>query len=306
MAVPSAALLAQAAVNGVLLGLVYTLASVGLSLTLGVLGIVNLAHSTFIMLGTFFALELLQRAGLDPVVAMVLAVPVFFGVGWVLERVLLRRVVGGPDAVALLVLFGLMIILESGSILVWTTDTRVLRWPLAQAMVQVGGLVLPMARVVPALLALAMVGLLDLLLRRTLLGKAMRAVGQQPDAAAIIGIDVRAISAVVVALGTASAAVGGIAAAVLFATDEGKMALDALGQGFHQLLGVASTTWQSIQDAIAAGDLAGAMEVAWLGIHVVWETGIAAITRAWRNFKSFFVELFWSAVYAVARAFNTA
>ena len=216
MAVPSAALLAQAAVNGVLLGLVYTLASVGLSLTLGVLGIVNLAHSTFIMLGTFFALELLQRAGLDPIVAMVLAVPVFFGVGWVLERVLLRRVMGGPDAVALLVLFGLMIILESGSILLWTTDTRVLRWPLAQAMVQVGGLVLPMARVVPALLALAMVVLLDLLLRRTLLGKAMRAVGQQPDAAAIIGIDVRAISAVVVALGTASAAVGGIALGMMF------------------------------------------------------------------------------------------
>ncbi|MBA2224578.1 phage tail tape measure protein [Thermogemmata fonticola] len=107
-------------------------------------------------------------------------------------------------------------------------------------------------------------------------------------------------------IGLVVAAVGGIAAAVLFATDEGKMALDALGQGFHQLLGVASTTWQSIQDAIAAGDLAGAMEVAWLGIHVVWETGIAAITRAWRNFKSFFVELFWSAVYAVARAFNTA
>jgi flagellar biosynthesis GTPase FlhF len=72
------------------------------------------------------------------------------------------------------------------------------------------------------------------------------------------------------------------------------------------LLGVAGTAWQGIQDAIAAGDLAGAMEVAWLGIQVVWETGIAAISKAWRSFKSFFVELFWSAVYSVARAFNTA
>jgi flagellar biosynthesis GTPase FlhF len=107
-------------------------------------------------------------------------------------------------------------------------------------------------------------------------------------------------------IGLVVAAVGGIAAAVLFATDEGNMALESLGQGFEQLLGAAGTAWQGIQDAIASGDLAGAMEVAWLGIQVVWETGIAAISAAWRNFKSFFVELFWSAVYAVARAFNTA
>jgi hypothetical protein len=107
-------------------------------------------------------------------------------------------------------------------------------------------------------------------------------------------------------IGLVVAAVGGIAAAVLFATDEGNQALEALGDGFDQLLGVAGTAWQGIQDAIAAGDLAGAMEVAWLGIQVVWETGIAAISKAWRSFKSFFVELFWSAVYSVARAFNTA
>jgi len=107
-------------------------------------------------------------------------------------------------------------------------------------------------------------------------------------------------------IGLVVAAVGGIAAAVLFATDEGNKALESLGQGFEQLLGAAGTAWQGIKDAIASGDLAGAMEVAWLGIQVVWETGIAALSKAWRNFKSFFVELFWGAVYAVARAFNTA
>ena len=107
-------------------------------------------------------------------------------------------------------------------------------------------------------------------------------------------------------IGLVVAAVGGIAAAVLFATDEGNMALESLGQGFEQLLDTVSTTWQGIQDALAAGDLAGAMEVAWLGLQAAWEAGIAALSASWRNFKSFFVELFWSAVYAVARAFNTA
>lgn len=121
-----------------------------------------------------------------------------------------------------------------------------------------------------------------------------------------VGLLGAAIGFLLSPIGLVVAAVGGIAAAVLFATDEGSMALDSLGQGFDQLLGAAGTAWQGIQDAIAAGDLAGAMEVAWLGIQVVWEAGIAAITAAWRNFKAFFVDLFWNAVYAVARAFNSA
>jgi flagellar biosynthesis GTPase FlhF len=129
-----------------------------------------------------------------------------------------------------------------------------------------------------------------------------------------IGLVTFAVSAATTAVSLLGAAIGFllspiglvVAAAVLFATDEGNMALESLGQGFDQLLGAAGTAWQGIQDAIAASDLAGAMEVAWLGIQVVWEAGIAALTAAWRSFKSFFVELFWSAVYAVARAFNTA
>jgi hypothetical protein len=125
-------------------------------------------------------------------------------------------------------------------------------------------------------------------------------------AAAAVGLLGGAISFLLSPIGLVIAAVVGIGAAVLFGTEQGNMALESLGQGFMDLLGAAGTAWQGIQDAIAAGDLAGAMEVAWLGIQVVWEAGIAAITAAWRNFKSFFVELFWSAVYAVARAFNTA
>jgi len=169
-------------------------------------------------------------------------------------------------------------------------------------------------REVITIIAAVIAGIVGVGVALMVLGPIISAVG------AAIGLVTFAISAAVIAvkllavaiglllspIGLVVAAVGGIAAAVLFATDEGNMALESLGQGFDQLLGAAGTAWQGIQDAIAAGDLAGAMEVAWLGIQVVWEAGIAAITAAWRNFKSFFVELFWSAVYAVARAFNTA
>ncbi len=210
------ALLGQAAVNGLLLGLVYTLIGVGLSLTLGVLGIVNVAHSTLVILGAFFAWELLHRAALSPLAAMVLAVPLFFLVGAAVERTLVRRVAAAPQAVGLLVLFGLMIVLESTAILLWTTDTRVLPWRAGQATLALGGLTLPLSRLVAAVLALGMVLLLDALLRRTLLGKAIRAVGQNPDAALVLGVDPRRIGLVVMGLGAASAAVGGVALAMIF------------------------------------------------------------------------------------------
>ena len=115
--------------------------------------------------------------------------------------------------------------------------------------------------------------------------------------AAIIGFLLSPIGAIIVGI-------LGIGSAILFATDEGNRALGSLRQGFEQVRGAAVTTWQGIVDAIMAGDLAGAMEVAWLGLKVVWFSGIAALQASWRNFKSFFVELFWTAVYAVARAVN--
>ncbi|MCL6551804.1 MAG: branched-chain amino acid ABC transporter permease [Firmicutes bacterium] len=209
-------LLGHAAVNGLLLGLVYTLIGVGLSLTLGVLGIVNVAHSTMVILGAFFAWELLHRAALSPLVAMALAVPLFFLFGAAVDRTLVRRVAAAPQAVGLLVLFGLMIVLESTAILLWTTDTRVLPWRAGQATFALGGLTLPLSRLVAAALALCMVLLLDALLRRTLLGKAIRAVGQNPDAALVLGVDPRRIGLVVMGLGAASAAVGGVALAMIF------------------------------------------------------------------------------------------
>ena len=115
-------------------------------------------------------------------------------------------------------------------------------------------------------------------------------------AAAAVGMLGAAIGFLLSPIGLVVAAVGGIAAAVLSTTNEGLVALESFGQGFEQLLGVVGTAWQGIQDAIASGDLARAMEVAWLGIQVVWEAGIATISKAWRRFKSFFVELFWGAL----------
>ena len=93
--------------DGVLLGLVYAIAGLGLSLVMGIMGVVNVAHSAFMMLGSFFAFELFRRLGIDPIVSFFLAFPVFFAAGAALYRVVVTRVERAPQTQGLVAMFGL-------------------------------------------------------------------------------------------------------------------------------------------------------------------------------------------------------
>src|SRR5579884_4143989 len=106
-------LLLQAVVDGILLGLIYTIMALGLSRILGVLGVINVAHSVFIMLGSFFALGLLTFLHLAPPVAFVLSTPVFFLAGAAVYLLRIQRVQRAPATIGILVLFGLMVVVES-------------------------------------------------------------------------------------------------------------------------------------------------------------------------------------------------
>ena len=117
-------LLAQAVVGGLLLGLIYGAMALGLSITMGVLQVINVAHSTFVILGSFGAYFFLNQLGLDPLLSVLPAVPIFFVLGMLVERTVVRRLADAPQEVGLLVLFGLMVVLESVMVLLWTTDTR--------------------------------------------------------------------------------------------------------------------------------------------------------------------------------------
>ena len=118
--------LAAIVTDGVLLGLIYAIAGLGLSLVLGIMGIVNVAHSAFIMLGSFFAFELFRRFGVDPIVSFFLAMPVFFLLGTIVYRVLLTRVERVSQSQGLVAMFGLMVLIENLSTIAWTTNTRVI------------------------------------------------------------------------------------------------------------------------------------------------------------------------------------
>lgn len=202
--------------DGILLGLIYAIAGVGLSLVLGIMGIVNVAHSAFIMLGSFFAFELFRRLGIDPIVSFFLAFPVFFVFGAFVYRLLITRIELAPQTQGLVAMFGLMVLLENLGTIAWTTDTRVITVAYTNASSVIGGVVITHVKVVAGILALILIAALWAFLRFTLTGRAIRAMGQNRSAAMSVGVNVRSLSAVMFGLGIACAGSAGVALAMVF------------------------------------------------------------------------------------------
>lgn len=202
--------------DGVMMGLIYAIAGVGLSLVLGIMGVVNVAHSAFIMLGSFFAFELFRRLGVDPIISFFLAFPVFFAAGVIVYRALITRVEAAPQTQSLVAMFGLMVLLESLGTIAWTTDTRVITVGYTNTSMLLGGVVLANVKLIAGALALLLIGAFWAFLRFTLMGRAIRAMGQNRSAAMSVGVNVRQLSAVMFGLGIACAGSAGVALGMVF------------------------------------------------------------------------------------------
>ena len=206
----------QAAISGVLLGGVYALPAVGLSLIWGVMKVVNIAQGVLALLASYLALTFFQQLGLDPLLALVAVVPAFFVFGVLLQRVLVQPLQQAPEMSSLLALFGFTIILESLIQRVWTADFRALSpWYSGTSLV-LGPLNLSIVRALTFVLAMASVLLLDMTLNRTYLGKAIRATAQNRSAALLAGINTDHIALIAFGIGTALAGVAGVALALVY------------------------------------------------------------------------------------------
>ena len=203
-------------VDGILLGLVYAIVGLGLSLVMGIMGIVNVAHSAFIMLGSYFAFELSRRLGVDPIISFFLCIPVFFVTGILLYRLLVTRVERAAQTQGLVAMFGLMVLIESVSTIAWTTDTRVITVAYTNTSVAAGPIVFVNVRMLAGALALLLVAGFWAFLKYTVIGRGIRAVGQNREAAIALGLNVRQLTAVMFGLGIACAGAAGVALAMIF------------------------------------------------------------------------------------------
>lgn len=207
--------LVQTLVNGVLLGGLYGLIGLGLSINFGIMRLVHLAHGEIVVLGAYFLVVGLVPLGLPPLLAAVLVAPAMFALGWALQRFIIHRTLGRGVLPPLIVTFGVSIVVQNALLLLATADARTLQTPLASAGAPLGGITVPVIRLIDFGVGLGCLAALLLLLGRTSLGRALRATSDDPDTARIMGIDPRRMYALAAGI---AAALGGVAGALLAAT----------------------------------------------------------------------------------------
>jgi branched-chain amino acid transport system permease protein len=197
------AILLPAAVNGLTLGAIYALVALGLTLIYGVLHIINFAHGSLLMAALYAAYFLHQGLGLDPYLAIPVLVPVFFAVGYVLQRSIVGKASHGKDQNVLLVTLGVSIVVENAALYFFRADTRTIETPLTYEMLDLGFTLVPYPRAIGFAAALAVAAALWWLIGRTDLGRAIRAVARERQGARLVGIDVDHIFAMSFGIGTA-------------------------------------------------------------------------------------------------------
>jgi len=197
------AILFASVLNGLTTGAVYALIALGLTLIYGVLHIINFAHGAALMLALYAVYLLKTRFGIDPYLALPLVVAGMFGFGYALQRGIVNRAGHGRDENILLVTLGLAIVMENAALLVFKSDTRTIETPYTLTTVAIGPAMIALPKLVAFAGALAASALLLWVVKRTDLGRAIRAVAKEKQGAKLMGIDVDHVYAMCFGIGFA-------------------------------------------------------------------------------------------------------
>jgi branched-chain amino acid transport system permease protein len=201
-------IVAQAVINGLLIGGIYALVSIGVTLIFGVVKIVNFAQGEFVMIGMYITFFLATQFGIDPIISLVVSMPALFIVGVLVQHFLIRRVLGLNDMPQIFLTFALSLLILNVSLILFTANYRTVHTWYSDAAFHFGPFYVPVAKLIAFVLAMVFSALLWVFLHTTDLGKAMRAASQNRDVAQLMGIDPHRVFAVAfgVALALAGAA----------------------------------------------------------------------------------------------------
>ena len=188
-------------IQGILLGGLYALFAAGLSLVFGIMRLVNLAHGDLIVFSAYITLAFVSLLGLHPFVAAFVAAPVMFGIGWLLQRLVLNRVLGPDILPPLLVTFGLSIVLQNALLETWSADSRRLSvGALETASLNLGPITVGVLPVMTFVNAILVIVVLNQISFKTELGRAFRATSDDPVTAQLMGIRPNSIFATAMGL----------------------------------------------------------------------------------------------------------
>jgi branched-chain amino acid transport system permease protein len=197
-------ILAAAAINGLLMGGIYTLVASGLTLIYGVLHIINFAHGSLLMIAMFAVYFLITSAGIDPYLALIVMIPGMYTLGYFLYRHLIGKLSMGRDENILLITLGLSIFIENLALLFFKGDSRTVSLAYSDRMIEIGPLLMGVPKVVSFFAAMIICALLGLFITRSDTGKAIRAVARERLGAQLVGIDVNKVFAVSYGIGLAT------------------------------------------------------------------------------------------------------
>ena len=200
-------------ISGLLLGGIYAVTAVGLSLQYGVARVLNIAHGEFIMLGAFITWSLYTVLGLNPLISLVICGPIVFIVGFVLYRTVFTRLrissptPGAFEGNSMLACFGLLFIIQNLAILIWGADVK--RYSYLAFPIDFWGAKFAANRLITLVFALVICLVFYLFLAGTRMGKAIRAASQDPDIAGLMGVKINRVLALCFGLGALMAGLGG-------------------------------------------------------------------------------------------------
>ena len=212
-------LVLQSIVNGLLLGGIYSMMAVGLSLCFGVMRVANSAQAAMAVLGAYIAYWLFKLYGINPFFSIAVSMGVLFALGLGTYRLLVTKIVNTPSPTLLsfLLLSAVAIIMENGLIMIGGNIYRSIYTSFTASSVEVAGIVFPIIRVAGFVLSIVTIFSLFLILKYTYLGKAMRAMAQDREAASLMGVNVTRVGSITFAIGTALSGIAGVLMALIYA-----------------------------------------------------------------------------------------
>ncbi|MGA8573913.1 MAG: branched-chain amino acid ABC transporter permease [Desulfobaccales bacterium] len=202
-------ILLQQLVDGVLIGLVYSLLAIGLTLIWGVMNVLNFAHGEFLMIGMFISYWLYTLAGVDPLFSIPINAVALFLLGMFIYRFIISKVTTGPLLAQLVVTFGVSIFLANFAAFIWTPNYRSIGHTLSSGTWQISGIILSIPKVVSSIGSIVTSVAVFWFLRHTRTGKAILAVEMDREAAMIMGINTERINSLSFGIGSALVGVAG-------------------------------------------------------------------------------------------------
>jgi branched-chain amino acid transport system permease protein len=203
------ATLAQAVINGLLIGGIYALVSIGVTLIFGVVKIVNFAQGEFVMIGMYISFFLANSFGVDPLLSLLISMPTLFAVGVLVQHFLIRRVLGLGDMPQIFLTFALSLLLMNVALLLFTANYRTVQTAYSELSFHIGPLYFAVAKLIAFAIAMLLSAVLYLFLHGTDIGKAMRAAAQNREVAMLMGINPDRVFCVAVGVALALAGAAG-------------------------------------------------------------------------------------------------